>query len=178
MPTFTSIGEARHELPKLLAEPAALEPLASWSRFVKYPAGSLVGPEISAIQQRRSLSSLKPIGLVALVAVIDPPRVESKDADVLGRLWCLTEEDRGWDSKEVRERIHRLQFRTEDGGWTEAGSLLVNEGEIERDEALRYAIAPPTAVCTEITRVTTSQDATPLAFFRVCRTRLQAPFRI
>ncbi len=177
MRTFTSIGEARYELPKLLAEPAALELLNRWSRFVaKYPAGSLVGPEIGAILKHADLASPKPIGLVALVAVIDPPRVEPADADVLGRLWCLTEEDGGWDSKEVRERLDRLQFRTEDGGWAEAGSLLVNESEIERDEVLRYAIAPPSRRLHRDYCVTTIQDAPPLAFFRVCRARLQAPF--
>ena len=176
MRTFTSIGEARYELLKPLPEPAALALLASWSRFVaKYPAGSLVGPEIGAILKHADLASPKPIGLVALVAVIDPPRVEPDDADVLGQLWCLTEEDGGWDSKEIRERLDRLQFRTEEGGWAEAGSLLVNESEIERDEALRYAFAPPYRRLHRDYCVTTIQNAPSLAFFRVCRARLQAP---
>lgn len=178
--TFTAVHQVYYELPNWLAQPEVVEILATWGRFkAHYLAISLVAPEIGAILKHADLVDLKTIGLIALIAIIDLPQIEYEDADVLGRLWQLTEQQNEWNSKEVRNRLGCLQFRSESGGWTEAGELLTNHDEIDPDEALRYTLAPPNRRLHRNYSVATNQDANPaLDFFLVCRERLQAPVEL
>jgi hypothetical protein len=174
---LVSAPEVRFELAKAFATPEVIAVLGAWDRFVaKYPRNTLVSEDMGAVLKHIDLAQPKLLSLVALVAVLDPPKVEPSDAGALGRLLILTEEDKGWNAKEVRERLVRLQFRTEEGGWAVAGSLLANAGElIERDEALRYALAPQNRRLHRDYSVTANQDTNPtIYFFRVCRVSLQA----
>ena len=178
---LVSAREVRFELAKAFAVTEVITVLGTWDRFVaKYPASTVVSEDMGAVLKHIELAQPKLLSLAALVAVLDPPKVEPRDARALGRLLILTEEDKGWNAKEVRERLVRLQFRTEEGGWAVASSLLANAGElIERDEVLRYALAPANRRLHGDYWVATSQDAKPsLDFFLVCRDRLQAPVEL
>lgn len=174
---LVSAHEVRFELAKAFAVPEVIAVLGTWDRFVaKYPPNTLVSEDMGAVLKHIELAQPNLLGLVVLVAVLDPPKVEPSDAGSLGRLLILTEEDKGWNAKEVRERLVRLQFRTEEGGWAVAGSLLANAGElIDQDEVLRYAFAPQNRRLHRDYSVTANQDTNPtIDFFRVCRGSLQA----
>lgn len=174
---LVSAHEVRFELAKAFAVPEVIAVLGAWDRFVaKYPPNILVSEDMGAVLKHIELAQPKLLGLVVLVAVLDPPKVEPSDAGALRRLLILTEEDKGWNAKEVRERLLRLQFRTEEGGWAVAGSLLANAGElIDQDEVLRYAFAPRSRRLHRDYSVIANQDTNPtIDFFRVCRGSLQA----
>lgn len=175
--SLTSTCEVHYELAKELAAPPVLAVLGSWGRFTAtYPAGSLVAPDIGAILKHADLAHPVSLGLAALVAVLDPPRVEPGDAMLLGALLLLTEENEDWRSKGVQKRLGRLQFRTGDDGWATAGSLLANGVEqIEPDEVLRFALAPLDRRLHRDYCVTKDDEAPALTLFLRCRERLQAP---
>ena len=84
------------------------------------------------------------LGLRALVALVDPPKVAPEDAQALGTIHLSTEEDRDWGSEEVKKRLRGLRFRTVDDTWVEAARLVVGAAKgVEKDEVLRYDLAPP-----------------------------------
>ncbi len=175
--SFIATGEVGYELAKDLMVPPVLAVLGGWGRFTaNYPARSLVASDIGTILKHADLARPVSLGLAALVAVIDPAQAEPEDAMVLGQLLLLTEENADWKSKDVRERLGRLQFRTEDGGWATAGSLLADgEKQIEPDESLRFALAPLNRRLHRDYCVTKDDEAPALALFLACRERLQAP---
>ena len=83
------------------------------------------------------------LGLQALVALIDPPKVAIADAVALGAIRRMTEEDREWGSEELKQRLYRLRFLAADETWVEAARLVAGGGPgIEKDERLRFRLAP------------------------------------
>lgn len=178
--SLTSTSEVHYELAKELAAPPVLAVLGSWGPFTaNYPARSVVAPNISAILRHAEIARPVSLGLAALVAILDPPQVKPEDAMVLGQLLLLTEESEDWRSTDVRERLGRLQFRTENDGWAPAGSLLADGGkQIEPDESLRFAFAPLDRRLHRDYCVTKDNETPALAFFRVCRGSMQAPAEV
>jgi hypothetical protein len=176
--SFISARDAHYVLDKSLAEPPIFSLVGQWDRFqAKYPANALVVPDIGQILKQADLARPATLGLTALIAALDPPRVRPEDARMLGRILQLTEDTADWDSKEVKEKLKRLQFRTEaDDGWSEVGNLLANDGQlIKKEESLRHNVAPSIHRLHPDYYLDDDESAPAIEFFLACRGPLQAP---
>ncbi|WP_295612794.1 hypothetical protein [uncultured Lamprocystis sp.] len=174
--TFTSTGVVRYQLAESLAKPAVLDVLGSWAPFMtKYPAVSLVAPDMGAILKHAGLAKLAPLGVAALVALIDPTRIRPEDARALGRLLLLTEEDSAWELADIKQRLKELQFRTQIDTWANAGKLVATSSHLlDKDEPLRYELAPAERRLHTDYFPAENEDESALELFLACRDRLQA----
>ncbi|EJM18904.1 hypothetical protein PMI21_01875 [Pseudomonas sp. GM18] len=175
---LVSAQDIRYELTDELATPEVLALLFAWTRFnQQYPAISFVSREIGAILKHGAIAKPATLGITALVGLLDPPRVGPEDALVLG---CIISQDSiasESDSRELKGRLQKLQFRTQAGGWAEVGYLLANDGSlIEQEESLRHNLAP-SQLRLHKDYYFSDEDATAveLEFFRLCRGGMAAP---
>lgn len=138
------LGDALYQLPKALASSEAISVLGAWERFtVKYPRQHLVSEGQGRVLKEGGMAKPVALGLTALVALVDPPKVTPEDSDALGGIRLLMEEDRDWVNDDIKKRLRALRFRTASDTWDEAARLVAGGGKgIEKDEALRYALAP------------------------------------
>ena len=138
------LGDALYQLPKALASSKAISVLGTWERFtVKYPRRHLVSEGQGRVLKEGGMAKPVALGLTALVALVDPPKVTPEDSDALGGIRLLMEEDRDWVNDDIKKRLRALRFRTASDTWEEAARLVAGGGKgIEKDEALRYALAP------------------------------------
>lgn len=170
------LGDARYQLPKALATPQAIVVLDAWERFTaKYPRQHLVSEGQGRILTEGDMAKPGPLGLRALVALVEPPQVTARDAEVLGEIHRLTEDDREWGGEEMKKRLRGLRFRTADDSWVEAARLVAGAAEgIEKDEALRYDLAPLGRRLHPDYWVGEDGATARVAFFLLARERLQA----
>lgn len=170
------LGDARYQLPKALASPEAIAILDAWERFAaKYPRQHLVSDGQGRVLREGDMAKPVTLGLSALLALMDPPKVTAADAAALGGIRVLTEDERGWDSDEVKERLRALCFHTADDTWVEAARLVSGGGpDVEKDEALRYALAPPGRRLHPDYWNGEQGAAEPMTLFLLARERLQA----
>jgi hypothetical protein len=138
------LGDALYQLPKALASSEAISVLGAWERFtVKYPRRHLVSDGQGRVLKEGGMANPVALGLAALVALVDPPKVTPEDSDALGGIRLLMEEDRDWVNDDIKKRLRALRFRTASDTWEQAARLVAGGGKgVEKDEALRYALAP------------------------------------
>ena len=175
--SFSDVGDICYELNGvLLREDVSLE-LGVWKRFTsRYPARMCVSGEIGSILREADLCRPRSLGLSALVGLLEQPKVDPADAEILGRLWLLTKEERDWQSNDLRESLNGLLFRSEADKWTEARALLAADGPLDsNDEPRRHKLAPPECRL-HPDYYTEKDDKWPaVAFFLACRPRMEAP---
>jgi hypothetical protein len=170
------LGDTRYQLPKSLATPEAIATLGAWERFTaKYLRQHLVSEGQGRILKEGDMAKPATLGLRALVALVDPPKVAPEDADALGGIRLLTEDDRDWNSDEVKKRLGSLHFRTADDTWLDAAHLVAGAAKgVDKDEVLRYDLAPPGRRLHPDYWVREQGAAATVAFFLLARERLQA----
>ncbi|MBK5303805.1 MULTISPECIES: sacsin N-terminal ATP-binding-like domain-containing protein [Gammaproteobacteria] len=173
-----SAQDIRYEMADELVTPEVLALLFDWKRFnQRYPAISLVSREIGTILKQGTMAKPATLGVTALVGLLDPPRVEPEDALVLGHIISRDSIASESDSRGLRERLQKLQFRTQANSWAEVGRLLANDGSlIEQEESLRHNLAP-SQLRLHKDYYFSDEDATAveLEFFRLCRGGMAAP---
>ncbi|WP_419163541.1 hypothetical protein [Candidatus Palauibacter sp.] len=175
---FADANQIRYELSGVLLCEDVGATLSAWPRFAShYPGRSCVSKKIADILRQASLRSLQTLDLSTLLGVLERCRTEPDDADVLGRVLFLTEEASDWLSDDLRERLGKLLFRSEAGGWVEARRLLALHGTgLDPDEARRHAVAPPQHRLHADYYVGAEEGRCPaVAFFLACRRRMDAP---
>ncbi|MBP6582727.1 MAG: hypothetical protein KA204_04540 [Chromatiaceae bacterium] len=171
------LGDARYQLPKALATPDAIAVLDAWERFTaKYPRQHLVSEGQGRILKEGDMAKPVALALPALVALVEPPQVTARDAEVLGEIHRLMEDDREWGGEEVKKRLRGLRFRTADNTWVEAARLVAGAAEgIEKDEALRYHLAPAgRRLHPDYWSGNDGEAQARMDFFTLARERLQA----
>ncbi len=170
---FVNAADIRYQMDGAFLHADVAGELAAWPRFAsRYPSTACVSENIGAIVTQSELAKPQPLGLPAVLAVLDRNRVEPADAAVLGRVWRLTEEHTDWESDEVEERLHELLFRSEVDDWVPADELLAASGGVGPDEPRRHALAPTRR---RLHPVYYEEDDLPAVdFFLVCRPRLEA----
>jgi hypothetical protein len=173
---LTSREVLRYELEKGLTVRPVLAALGSWEHFTaKYLMGSIVSESIAAILKHADLSRPTPLGLAALLGVLNAGRAQPCDARVLGRVLLLTEQDPGWASDEVKKRLGGLRFRTADDTWLVAAQLVAGAAQgVDKDEVLRYDLAPPGRRLHPDYLIGEDGATATVAFFLLARDRLQA----
>ena len=174
---FSDVGDIHYELSGVLLREDVGEKLGAWERFTnRYPARQCVSKEIGSILREAKLCNPQSLGLSALVGLLERSKVEPADAEVLGRLWLLTEEEeKDWESDDLRERLNGLLFRSEADEWTEARKLLAIQGPLDPDEPRRHKLAPPKCRL-HADYYTERDDEWPaITFFLACRQRMEAP---
>ena len=161
----------------MLLRPDVGETLGGWTRFTTYYTGTTsVSQEIGHILREADLCDPKPLGLPALLGVLDRSRAEPPDAEVLGRLLLLTKEASDWNSDDLRERLDKVLFQSEAGQWVEPRYLLTLRGtSLDPDERRRHALAPPECRLHPDYCVEKDNERPAVAFFLLCRQRMEAP---
>ena len=126
---FSQAGEIRYELSEALLQEDVGAKLGAWTRFTtRYPSPNCVSKEIGDILREAKIANPQPLGLSALVGLLERTRVEPGDAEVLGWVRLLTDERSDWESIDLQERLSQLLFRSEAGEWIEARKLLTLRG--------------------------------------------------
>ena len=172
---FSDAGEIRYELRGVLLREDVGEEIGAWKRFTnRYPARQCVSEEIGRILREADLCSPRSLGLSALAGLLEHSKVEPVDAEALGRLRLLTEEEKDWESDDLRERLNGLRFRSEADEWTEARKLLAVRGP-HPDEQRRHKLAPPKCRLHADYYTETDDEWPAVAFFLECRQRMEAP---
>ena len=172
---FSSADDIRYELSGVLLREDVSDVVGKWSRFTdRYPAHECVSKEIASILREAGLFEPQPLGLSALVGVLERGRVQPGDANVLGRLRLLTEEANDWESDDLRKRMDKLLFRSEAGGWSEARKLLATHG-LDPDERRRHELARDEYRLHADYYAETGEERPAVDFFLLCRQRLHAP---
>ena len=174
---FSDAKAIRYELSGVLLREEVSAALVTWNRFTaRYPGHSSVSKEIGDIVRRAKLGSPQTLSLSALVGLLDRSRADPADAEVLGRLLLMTEEEPGWKSEDLRERLGGLHFRSETGEWVEARNLLALRGScLSPDEARRHALAPSASRLHADYYLETDGEWPAVDFFVLCRRRMEAP---
>lgn len=173
---FSNAGDIRYELTGVLSRKDVSEVVGKWARFAdRYPAHECVSKEIGSILREADLRKPQPLRLSALVGALERHRVRPDDANVLGRLWLLTEGANDWESDDLRERLDKLLFRSEAGGWIEADKLLATRGRLDSDEPQRHELAPDECRLHADYYTETDKERPAIAFFLLCRRRMVAP---
>ena len=172
---FSGAGEIRYELSGVLLREDVGEQLGAWERFTnRYPAGECVSGEIGNILREAESCRPRSIGLSALAGLLERSRVEPADAETLGRMWLLTEEEKDWESKDLQERLRGLRFRSGADEWTEACKLLAVRGPLSDDEPRRHKLAPPGCRLHTDYYVERNEELPAVAFFLACRQHMEA----
>ena len=174
---FSDAREIRYELRGILLSEDVGSELGAWERFTnRYPGKICVSGEIANILREADLQTPQPLGLFALVGLLERSRIQPDDAGVLGRLYLLTEETPDWESKDLSERLKVLLFRSEANAWVESRRLLTCHGSgLDPDEPRRHALAPPECRLHSDYYVESADERPAAAFFLVCRQRMEAP---
>ena len=173
---FSDASEIRCELSGVLLREDVGEELGAWERFTnRYPARKCVSKEIGSILREAALCSPQFLGLSPLVGLLERSKVEPADAEVLGRLRLLTEEEKDWESDDLRERLNGLLFRSEADEWTEARKLLAIQGPLDPDEPRRHKLAPPECRLHADYYTERGDEWPAITFFLACRQRMEAP---
>ncbi len=173
---FSDAGEIRFQLSEVLLQADVGELMGAWKRFAKrYPGETCVSKEIGDILREAGLCEPQSLGLSALVGLLEHSRVQPDDAEVLGRLWLLTEESKDWKSDDLRDRLHKLLFRSEADKWVESRTLLASRGRLESDdEPRRHRLAPSERRLHADYYAERDDEWPALVFFLLCRQRLDA----
>ena len=176
MRAFVNAGDIRYELGGALLQSGVASKLADWIRFTsRYPAQVCVSKDIADILKEAEVANPQPLGLPALLGLLEHNRVEPEDAEVLGWLRLLTEETLDWESEELQERLRQLLFRSEAGDWVEARKLLVNCGAgLDPDEPRRHGLAPTNFRLHSDYCITAGDEIPSVEFFLAARMRLGA----
>ena len=173
---FSDAGDIHYELKGVLLREDVGEEIGAWKRFTnRYPARQCVSKEIGSILREADLCSPQSLGLSALAGLLERSKVESADAELLGRLRLLTEEEKDWESDDLQERLRELRFRSEADEWTEARKLLAVHGPLDRDEPRRHKLAPPEFRLHADYYAEMDDEWPAVAFFLECRQRMEAP---
>lgn len=177
MRAFVDAGNVRYELGGALLQSDVASKLADWIRFTsRYPAQCCVSKNIADILNEAKVANPQPLGLPALLGLLDQNRVEPEDAEVLGWLRLLTEETLDWESEELQKRLGQLLFRSEAGDWVEARRLLVNCGTgLDPDEPRRHGLAPANFRLHPDYCITSGDETPRVELFLAARMRLEAP---
>ena len=172
---FSDAHEIHYELSEVLLRKDVGEVLNAWERFTsRYPIPHCVSTEIANIVREADLCHLQSVGLSALAELLERSKVEPPDAAVLGRLRLLTEDEKDWESDDLRERLNGLLFRSEAGTWIEARKLLAAFGPLDADEPRRYELAPPDRRLHTDYYAEVDDERPAVVFFIVCRQRMEA----
>lgn len=173
---FSDAGTVRYELSEALLQDGVTEKLHAWPRFLeRFPAESCVSKEIGAVLREAKVASPQPLGLPALVGLLDRARALPADAELLGQLRLLTEQAPEWESTDLQERLAKLLFRSEAGTWVEPRQLLAAHGPaIDVDEPRRHALAPPESRLHPDYYADTAGEMPAIEFFLTCRPRMEA----
>lgn len=174
---FSDATKIRYELSGVLLRKDVSEELGAWEHFTnRYPAGECVSGEIANIlREAESCHLIGPLGLSALVGLLERSRVEPVDAATLGRVRLLTEDEKDWESEDLQEQLRRLRFRSEVDEWTEAGKLLAVHGTLAPDEPRQHELAPPDFRLHPDYYAETDDDWSAVAFFLTCRRPMKVP---
>ena len=173
---FADAGEVRYALSRVLLSEEVATTLGAWTRFTdRYSERNCVSQEIADILCEANLCHPLPLGLPALVDMLDRFSAEPADAEVLGRLLILTGEASDWKSDDLRKRLNRVLFQSEEGQWVEPQELLTLHGTGDPDEGRRHAVAPPECRLHPDYYVETEDEWPGVVFFLVCRQRMEAP---
>ena len=176
--SFSDAGKVRYELNGILLRVDVGEEMGAWERFTdRYPARQCVSREIGSVLREADLCRPQSLGLSALAGLLERSRVDPADAEALGRLrlLTLTEEEKDWDSDDLRKRLNGLLFRSEAGRWTEARRLLAIHGPLDPDEQWRHALAPLECRLHADYYTERDDERPAVVFFQVCRQRMEAP---
>ena len=174
--SFADAGAVRYELCQVLLGDGIATRLGAWVRFTaRYSGHICVSKKIADILRQADLNHPQSLSLSELVGLLERSRAEPVDADALGRLRLLTEEEPDWTSDDLRLRLGGLRFRSEANTWVEARDLLALDGPgLDRDEPRRHALAP--AACRLHADYYLKNGESPaVTFFLVCRQRMEAP---
>ena len=174
---FSDAEEVRYELGGMLQGEDVSRELGSWARFTsRYPARRCVSSGIGEILRETDLRGPQTLGLTALVELLERSRVGPGDANVLGRLWLLSEKEEDWLSDDLRKRLNELLFRSQADVWSTARTLLAADGQLDSDdEPRRHAVAPPECRLHDDYYTEGDDDPPAIAFFLACRQRMEAP---
>ena len=173
---FSEAGEIRYELSGVLLREDVGEELGAWGRFTnRYPASQCVSKEIGGILREADLCNPQSLGLSALAGLLERSKVKPADAEVLGRLRLLTEEEKDWESDDLQERLRELRFRSDADEWTEARKLLAVHGPLDCDEPRRHKLAPPECRLHADYYAERDDEWPAITFFLACRQRMEAP---
>ena len=174
---FSDASEIRFELSGALLQEDVAAKLEAWTRFTtRYPGHICVSKEIGDILRETKLANPQPLGLSALVGLLESSRVEPADAEVLGWVQLLTEESSDWESVGLQERLSQLLFRSEAGEWVEARKLLALHGPgLGSDEPRRHALTPPECRLHTDYYIETDDELPAAAFFLIARQRMVPP---
>ena len=173
---FTNADAVRYELCQVLLGDGVATKLSAWVRFTDRCSGHIcVSKKIGNILRQADLGHPKTFGLPELVGLLESFRAEPVDAEMLGRLRLLTEEEPEWESDDLRAQLGRVRFLSEANTWVEAGDLLAFDGPgLDPDERRRHALAP--LVCRLHADYYLENGESPaVSFFLVCRQRMEAP---
>lgn len=174
---FSNASDIRYELSGALLQEDVVAKLGAWTRFAsRYPGHLCVSTEIGDIVREAKLANPQPLGLSAIVGLLERSRVEPADAEVLGWVQLLTEDSSDWESVDLQERLSQLQFRSEAGEWVEARKLLALRGPgLDSDEPRRHALAPPAYRLHADYYFETDGEHPAATFFLIARQRMEAP---
>ena len=173
---FVDAVGIRYELNSVLLREDVGEELAAWGRFTsRYRASACVSGKIGGVLREAKLCHPQPLGLPALVGLLERTRVDPGDAEVLGRLWLLTEEEEDWESDDLRRRLNGLLFLSQAGEWTTVRKLLTVHGSLDSDdEPRRHDLAPSECRLHTSYYAEGKDDWPAVAFFLACRQRMEA----
>jgi hypothetical protein len=100
------------------------------------------------------------LGLAALVALIHPPQVTPDDANAIGRMHLLSEDQPDWGADELKQRLRSLRFRTVADTWEPAARLLAGGGKGIDNEVMNDGRDPvlrmPGDIAIRLTRTASS----------------------
>lgn len=169
------LGDARFQLDKMLATNETIGILADWKTFgVKYPRQHLVSEAIGRVLREGDMAKPKLLGISALIALVDRAQVTPEDAQILGGIHDLTEDAATWRNGDLQASLVQLKFRSCAETWEPADRLIAGGSTaVDRDEILRYAIAPTGRRLHPSYWESTSAEII-IGFFHVVRERLQA----
>ena len=150
----TRLDRVSHATGGLLAEPKVFEAISGWTRFATtHGCGSIVTGEISLALQRLTGREIPEIGLADVVQVeLSGKGIHAAaDTDLASQLGSVItvsflQENRTGaekDRKALEAFLAKVNFRSSDGQWQQAGELLIaDEGLDHVDESDRAAFAP------------------------------------
>ena len=173
---FADADAVRYELCQALLGDGVATKLGAWVRFTNRYSGHIcVSNKIGNILRQADLSHPWSVGLSELVSLLEHSRAEPVDADALGRLRLLTEEEPDWKSNDLRLRLEGLRFRSEANAWVKARGLLTRDGPgLDPDEPRRHALAPADFRL-HSDYYLKNGESPAVTFFLVCRQRMEAP---
>ena len=174
--SFADADAVRYQLCQVLLGDGVATKLGAWVRFTNRYSGHIcVSKKIGNILRQADLSHPKSLGLPELVGLLEDFRAEPVDAEMLGRLRLLTEEEPDWKSDDLRARLGRVRFLSEANTWVEARDLLALDGPgLDPDEPRRHALAPP-GCRLHADYYLKNGESPAMTFFLVCRQRMEAP---